>query len=227
MTMNMKLLAMVVVIVLTCVSCGGGGNSAPLGVSAESADLFTYEFNAEYNGVVLRKYYGMKSSVKIPDKIDDLPVVGIGAECFAVGQVTEVYFPDTVKFFKWGWEKAAGAQNMEVVVIPQGVTEIVDAAFYQFRSLKSVTIPDSVTEIGDAFNKCISLTNVEIPDSVTKIDLSAFKNCTSLTNATYKGVSYKIKNKYENNIEYSNSLREFGIEEYYLPQEFYDAVNGK
>ena len=36
-------------------------------------------------------------------------------------------------------------------------------------SLTSVTIPDSVTSIGDAFYDCASLTSVTIPDSVTSI----------------------------------------------------------
>ena len=159
--MKMKLLAMVIVLVLTCVSCGSGGNSAPLGVSAEPADLFTYEFDAQYNGIVLTDYSGIKTSVKVPDKIDDVAVVGIGASCFAVGQVTEVYFPDTVKYFKWGEKKATGAYNMDAVVIPKGVTEIVNETFSYFSLLASISIPDSVTIVGwQVFNYCYSLKNI-------------------------------------------------------------------
>jgi hypothetical protein len=41
--------------------------------------------------------------------------------------------------------------------------------------LKSVTIPDSVTEIGDmAFSSCRSLKNVTIPDSVTSLGKDIF-----------------------------------------------------
>ena len=42
-------------------------------------------------------------------------------------------------------------------------------------SLTSVTIPNSVTSIGDcAFYDCTSLTNVTIPNSVTNIGDEAF-----------------------------------------------------
>ena len=50
------------------------------------------------------------------------------------------------------------------------------------RSIKSITIPDSVTSIGNsAFSNCNSLTSIIIPDGVTSIGNSAFYNCNSLT----------------------------------------------
>ena len=52
-------------------------------------------------------------------------------------------------------------------------------------SLTSVTIPNSVTSIGEnAFWNCISLTSVTIPNSVTYIDWGAFNSCISLTSVT-------------------------------------------
>jgi hypothetical protein len=72
------------------------------------------------------------------------------------------------------------------VVIPSStngwpVTSIGDDAFFD-RSLTSVTIPDSVTSIGnEAFYVCNSLTNVMIGNSVTNIGIDAFAGCSSLT----------------------------------------------
>ena len=64
------------------------------------------------------------------------------------------------------------------------VTMIDHAAFFN-SVVTSVTIPDSVTSIGDnAFGFCSQLTNISIPNSVTDIGFSAFAHCTSLKSIT-------------------------------------------
>lgn len=64
------------------------------------------------------------------------------------------------------------------------VTAIDHAAFFN-SVVTSVTIPDSVTSIGDnAFGFCSQLTNISIPNSVTYIGFSAFAHCTSLKSIT-------------------------------------------
>ena len=57
-----------------------------------------------------------------------------------------------------------------------------------FRSLTSITIPISVTSIGEyAFVSCSSLSSVTIPESVTLIGGRAFYECYSLTSVLFKG----------------------------------------
>ena len=71
------------------------------------------------------------------------------------------------------------------VTIPNSVTSIGDYAFSYCSSLTSITIPESVTSIGDwAFYGCSSLTSVTIPNSVTSIGDRAFYGCSSLTSVT-------------------------------------------
>ena len=56
------------------------------------------------------------------------------------------------------------------------------SAFSDCRDLTSVTIPNSVTSIGNnAFYDCSGLTSVTIPNSVTSIGNNAFYGCSGLT----------------------------------------------
>ena len=51
-----------------------------------------------------------------------------------------------------------------------------------------MTIPDSVTSIeGAAFYECIGLTSVVIPESVTSIGVDAFYDCNNLLTVEFNG----------------------------------------
>ena len=71
------------------------------------------------------------------------------------------------------------------------VAEIGDYSFFCCVGLKSVEIPEGVTDIGHlAFRNCTGLTSMSIPDSVARIEHRAFNGCTGLTSVTIgKGVT--------------------------------------
>ena len=74
-------------------------------------------------------------------------------------------------------------RSLTSVTIPNSVTSIGESAFSECRRLTSVTIPNSVTSIGDkAFFDCYSLTSVTIPNSVTSIGKEAFAYCRYIEN---------------------------------------------
>ena len=71
------------------------------------------------------------------------------------------------------------------ITIPNSMTEIGYYAFSGCTGLTSITIPNSVTEIGYyAFSGCTGLTSITIPNSVTSIGSQAFYDCTGLTAIT-------------------------------------------
>ena len=71
--------------------------------------------------------------------------------------------------------------TIKSITIPDSVTSIGNSAFYNCTNLTSIIIPDSVTSIGDsAFYNCINLMSIIIPDSVTTIGSNAFSGCTNL-----------------------------------------------
>ena len=75
--------------------------------------------------------------------------------------------------------------SVKSIDIPNHVTNISDWAFCDCESLTSITIPDSVTSIGGyAFDYCTSLESIIIPNSVTSIGEGAFQDSKGLTSIT-------------------------------------------
>ena len=104
-----------------------------------------------------------------------------------VGDDTDLIFPEnyngeSYEIYKFAFYKC---YSLTSITIPDSVTSIGQYAFYYCTSLTSVTIGNGVTSIGyNAFDNCTSLTSVTIGNSVTRIGGSAFENCTSLTSIT-------------------------------------------
>ena len=76
-------------------------------------------------------------------------------------------------------------KSLRSVTIPDSVEVIGESAFWGCKNLQSVNIPDSVEVIGEsAFCGCENLRSVTIPDSVKVIGDSAFRGCKSLQTVT-------------------------------------------
>ena len=76
----------------------------------------------------------------------------------------------------------SGCSGLTSITIPNSVTSIGDLAFCDCSSLTSITIPNSVTIIGgSAFYGCSGLTSINIPNSVTYIGGEAFAGCGNLS----------------------------------------------
>ena len=119
-----------------------------------------------------------------------------GKTCSVKGQGTckdkDIVIPETIDGYKVtgiitetkdsaGYYASGFDEAIKSVTIPDSVTSIGDSAFSDCTSLASVVIPDSVTSIeGFAFSGCTSLASVNIPDSVTSIGDYSFRDCTSL-----------------------------------------------
>lgn len=76
--------------------------------------------------------------------------------------------------------------NTEVthLVIPEGITELKQYAFYYGTGIKSISFPAGFTTIGYSALDQTGLISVKIPNSVTKIGQYAFSSCHSLESVT-------------------------------------------
>ena len=98
-----------------------------------------------------------------------------------------------VKYSKDGRKLLKAPQNLDgTYSVKKGTKIICDMAFYDYSSLSSLVIPDSVIIIGfGAFEGCSSLRSLVIPDSVTSIGNRAFWWCGSLESLV---IPYRVIN---------------------------------
>ena len=153
------ILAFLIVFAIT--GCGSA-KPADEKASAESEKIAKdYVYTTVKNEYILLTIYkGKDKNIKIPQKINDLPVKTIGSNCFA-------------------------STEIETVTVPDSVTEIWDSAFLHCKNLSKITLSKNLTAIAPkTFEGCTALKDIKIPEKLTVIDAYAFFECTSLTKLT-------------------------------------------
>ena len=133
---------------------------------AEPEDI-DFEYTIDENShVTITAYIGSASEVVIPVTIEGMPVTTIGESAFSDNN------------------------SITSVIIQNGVSSIEDKAFESCGSLESITLPDSLTNIGLRAFSHSGLTSIVIPGSVAEISEKAFYYCESLTDVVIQdGVS--------------------------------------
>ena len=119
-------------------------------------------------------------SITIPDS-----VTSVSEDAFLDCKIKELIIAEGAEFVEG--TMVVCKDTLETVSIPDGVTDIGNHAFSDCSHLTNITIPGSVTRIGDYAFRCTNLTSITIPDSVTSIGDYAFSNCTGLTSITIQG----------------------------------------
>jgi hypothetical protein len=77
-------------------------------------------------------------------------------------------------------------RNVTSVSLPESITNIGDAAFESSLYLTNLTIPSAVTHLGNGvFDQCWSLTGISFPTNLMTIGDQAFQDCRSLTCLTF------------------------------------------
>ena len=127
------------------------GNPAVEDAAKDAANeqLFDFEFTPDNTAVIVKHYRGAAADVTIPSRYKGKPVTAINNAAFPNSAVTSVTIPDSI-------------------------TSIPDAAFYNCGNLETIHIPVSVTFIGSyAFDDCPNLMTVTYPGSKTQWDAIA------------------------------------------------------
>lgn len=162
---------------------------------------FEYGYYNVVEGILITKYTGSSSVVRIPEMIDGMPVRGIGvglgrdiqAEYYGTDELYSDDYdypfgvhnkPDRTSYGQGRYSPFMGSSVVEVY-IPDSVISIGDLAFGDCSELANISLPDSVRYIGwGAFRNCTKLTSIVVPNHVIEIGGYAFEGCTGLINIT-------------------------------------------
>ena len=126
---------------------------------------------------------------------------------FGYNSITSFTIGDSVKHIPA--YLCSGMTKLTSVTLPNSVTSVGNAAFYECSGLTSpvynshsfaymptsyqgdYVIPEGIKQIaGSAFRGCVGLTSVTIPNSVTSIGDYAFDGCSGLTSPVYNSHSF-------------------------------------
>ncbi len=144
-------------------------------------------------GISAFKECRLMESVTIPDGVKI-----IGGNAFSYAGLKSVTIPGSVKllggYFSEEEQEIVDiapfqyCENLETVILEEGVEELGYAAFWDCRSIKNVVLPDTLKTVGmTAFGNCLELESLVIPASVEKFDMYAVYYCPELKDIYYKG----------------------------------------
>ncbi|MCC9018763.1 leucine-rich repeat domain-containing protein [Flavobacterium lipolyticum] len=143
----------------------------------------------------------------------------VGPKAFggSCDNLVQVFFPTSLVYI--GSNAFDDCVALQSIVIPEGVTSVMNNTFELCTSLKEISIPNSVTSIGDsAFFGNYSLPNITIPQSVTFIDANVFYKCLALKSIL---IPNSVSSIGDSAFLYS------GLTEIYLPKKFITAAEEK
>ena len=160
------IIAVVAIIAIVCIILLGGKN-APIG-STPSGDDPSTENHTSYDAF---NFYPQD---------DGTYIVAVGNGKY----LSEIVIPSTYNGGKVVGIAENGfkdCENLQSIIIPNGITDIGDYAFKNCTSLVTINIPDSVTSIGnEAFYECSSIVEINLPSKLTDLGELSFYNCISL-----------------------------------------------
>jgi len=148
-------------------------------VSAKTTeDGFRYYKYSDY--IEIMEYIGTADEIVVPDTIENLPVKVIGHDAFYNNKnLNVVKLPQCITEIRFS--AFANCENLTYINIPNGVERFGFSAFYECKKLETIVIPEGITSIPSRmFYGCESLKEINIPESVTKIYDYAFKDCKAL-----------------------------------------------
>lgn len=177
---------MITMLPLSAVTAFATDTASSTKQEAKNGYMYAYKVNADQT-VTITKFLGPVDSANHVDSTNNDPYdIEIPTElggCTVTG-LGEYSFSGYLSAAQSN-EPYQFGRNIHSVTIPQSVTSIGDYAFSRCEKMDSLTINDATTSIGSwAFDECYKLTTLSLGKNITTIGDYAFLDCHTLDNVT-------------------------------------------
>ena len=142
------------------------------GAGASDSAEADFAFEPCEGGCMITEYLGAGGTVRIPETLGGMAVVGIDERAFG------------------------GNETVREIDLPASLESIGKSAFYSCTALERVELNDGLKNIREwAFSKCTALTRIVIPESVEEIGESTFSGCKALQTIVMQSLQTKYDRK--------------------------------
>ena len=172
---------MITMLPLSAVTAFAADTASSTKQEAQNGYMYAYKVNADGETVTITKVLGPVDSAN--NGLYDIEIPTELGGCTVTG-LGEYSFSGYLSAAQSN-EPYQFGRNIHSVTIPQSVTSIGDYAFSHCEKMDSLTINDATTSIGSwAFDECYKLTTLSLGKNITTIGDYAFLDCHTLDNVT-------------------------------------------
>jgi tetratricopeptide (TPR) repeat protein len=152
-------------------------------------ELPGFKIAVENGEITIVRYTGSDRDVVIPSTVESadgsmaVRITAIGEYAFSAGGLSTRFLAGSEirNEFKNNKKSFKNCKSLRSVTISEGITKIGNHAFFKCKRLDRVIIPEGVTDIGDnAFCECKSLKSITLPSSLKNIGSASFSGCMKL-----------------------------------------------
>ena len=177
---------MITMLPLSAVTAFAADTASSTKQEAKNGYMYAYKVNADQT-VTITKFLGPVDSANHVDSTNngpydiEIPTELGGCTVTGLGEFSFSGYLSAAQSHK----PYQFGRNIHSVTIPQSVTSIGDYAFSHCEKMDSLTINDATTSIGSwAFDECYKLTTLSLGKNITTIGDYAFWDCHTLDNVT-------------------------------------------